>query len=78
MKKIFIIVALLGILILSGCMGYTTNEAYFDMGCEDSYNSCKNLEQCDNICDNSSIRINRYKHENRIIFSEGTWICKCY
>ena len=76
-KKILIIFALLSLVFLSACNG-KTDSAYFDMDCNEDCNACTKQVDCDNICDNSGIRINNYKHKNEVMFEEGKFICKCY
>ena len=72
-------IIILGLLVLSGCN--TTTCAYFDMNesccCNCKYDY-KLIEKCNDICDNSGIRIRKYQHENEIIKKDGCFICKCY
>lgn len=77
MIKIMIVcLALLSLLVLSGC-NTKTETAYFDMGCGESYDTCNKQIECNNICDNSGIRISNHEHNNKVMFEEGNFICKC-
>lgn len=76
-KEIMIIIGLLSVLLLVGCTSH--DSAYFDMPCDTlGCIGCENQEVCDNLCENSGIRINKYRGKNTVFFSEGKFICKCY
>lgn len=81
-KKILIAMLVLGLLLLGGCMteeqNTSINTAYFNMECINSCNTCNQLQECDDICDDSGIRISSYKHKNEVMFVSGKFVCKCY
>lgn len=78
MKKILMILLLVSMIGLVGCGNNAkTFAAYFDMPCEDDCSSCNKQKVCDDICDNSGIRITMYDHNNKVLFKDGSFVCKC-
>lgn len=75
MKTKIILSLILLLTVVSGCTFGKTDTAYFDMPCNMSCNSC-DKEMCDNICQDSGIRVYRADRSN-IFFHEGTFICRC-
>ena len=79
MKLLLILFLLLGVF-LTGCAGYKTQEAYFNMPCSHNI-SCDSYDrqsECDHICDTSGIRIYNYKHKNDVSYDDGKFICHCF
>ena len=56
-------------------------DVYFNMPYneESTCNQQQNdIKTCDDICDNSNIRIKGYLRQNKVLYDNGNFVCKCW
>lgn len=77
MKKIILVLAFIGILIMAGCEKYTSNSCFINI--PDNYSKYERWTYCEDMC-NDVVRIYMKTEYNKIYFSsdENRFVCNCW